>query len=220
MNIQQILNSIFKRTKRDVNTEKRQRVAADDELRSEINNIRSSLSGYVKRLVVQSLPTSNIDANTIYMILDFNSTKIRNVYNEYLYINNKWELIGTTEASGPIYTAGSNIQISNNVISATYTAGDGINISNGTISVSSLKFTNVSASNWIYDLTYSSYGYFYKCDLACQGVTSSKLMEVIFDVNEATSGDYAPICESGTDKVTIYSKVQQSFTIPVIKEVI
>ena len=44
-------------------------------------------------------------------------------------------------------------------------------------------------------------------------------MEVIFDVDEATSGNYAPVCTTGTDSVTIYGKVNDSITIPVIKEI-
>ena len=78
-------------------------------------------------------------------------------------------------------------------------------------------FTNVSASDWEADVTYSDYGY--ACVLACTGITSSSVVEVIFGAAEAVSGDYAPICESGTDTVTIYSKVNTAITIPTIKEI-
>ena len=103
-------------------------------------------------------------------------------------------------------------------VGKSYTAGNGISISGTTISVSSLKFTNVTASTWVSDNTYTDY--VYKCVLACQGVTSDTMIEVVFDVAEATSGDYAPVCLSETDTVTIYSKVNDSITIPLIKEVL
>ena len=45
--------------------------------------------------IVDSLPTSNIKTNTIYMILGENGND-ENVYEEWLYINNAWEQIGST----------------------------------------------------------------------------------------------------------------------------
>ena len=57
------------------------------------------MSGALKRAIVETLPTENIDTNTIYMVLDETASS-GNVYNEYLYINNAWELIGTTATSG------------------------------------------------------------------------------------------------------------------------
>lgn len=53
----------------------------------------------LKRLIVETLPVEDIDNNTIYMVLDSTSQQTGNVYNEYLYINNSWELIGTTATS-------------------------------------------------------------------------------------------------------------------------
>jgi len=41
------------------------------------------------------LPTEDIDEDTIYMVPKTGSTG--DVYNEYLYVNNTWELIGSTE---------------------------------------------------------------------------------------------------------------------------
>ena len=45
--------------------------------------------------VVQSLPTENIDTHTIYYIA--NSGTATNAYDEYMYINNNWEKLGTTD---------------------------------------------------------------------------------------------------------------------------
>lgn len=50
----------------------------------------------MKRLIVETLPVENIDTNAIYMVLDTTSSQSGNVYNEYMYIEDAWELIGTT----------------------------------------------------------------------------------------------------------------------------
>lgn len=77
-----------------------------------------------------------------------------------------------------------------------------------------LFFTNVSASSWVVDNTYQDYGY--KCELTCNGVTSSDYAQVIFGPTQATNGNYANLCLTGTDSVTIYSKVNTAITIPTI----
>lgn len=77
-----------------------------------------------------------------------------------------------------------------------------------------LSFTNVTASNWVSDSTYT--GYNYKCVLTCNGVTSSDYAQVIFGPDQANSGNYASVCLTGTNNVTIYSKVDTSIVIPTI----
>ena len=72
-------------------------------------------------------------------------------------------------------------------------------------------FTDVAASTWVADTTYSNYGY--KCELTISGVVSTDIAEIIFGHTEAISGNYSPICLTATDKVTIYSKVNNSITI-------
>ena len=57
--------------------------------------IRGAESGLLKRSVVQALPVSDIDENTIYMVAKTGSTG--DVYDEYLYVNNNWEHIGSTD---------------------------------------------------------------------------------------------------------------------------
>lgn len=58
--------------------------------------IRGAETGLLKRSVVQSLPQSEIDDNTIYMVPNAGGAS-GNSYDEYLYINNTWEHIGSTE---------------------------------------------------------------------------------------------------------------------------
>ena len=47
-------------------------------------------------LVVQTLPTQDIDTHTIYLVPK-QTAGTNDVYDEYMYINNAWELIGTTQ---------------------------------------------------------------------------------------------------------------------------
>jgi hypothetical protein len=84
-----------------------------------------------------------------------------------------------------------------------------------TSGLTNLYFTNVTGSTWVADTTYAGYGY--KCDLAASGVTASMYPIVTFGATESISGNYLPICESGTNIVTIYSKVNTSIVIPLIK---
>lgn len=49
-------------------------------------------AGHLKRAVVQSLPLTNIDENTIYMVENANGQG----YDEYMYIQGAWDVIGTT----------------------------------------------------------------------------------------------------------------------------
>lgn len=73
------------------------------------------------------------------------------------------------------------------------------------------SFNDVEASTWVEDSTYSDYGY--KCELSITGVLSTDYASVTFAHEQAISGNYSPICLTSTDKVTIYSKVNDSITI-------
>lgn len=77
-----------------------------------------------------------------------------------------------------------------------------------------LSFTNISASSWVADSTYTDYGY--KCELSCSGVTANMFAQVIFAPTEVDSGNYATVCLTGNGTVTIYSKINDTITIPSI----
>ena len=62
--------------------------------KSEVQQLLSTISS-LKLEVVTNLPTTNISSNTIYL-KPLDSTKENNIYEEYIYINSKWETIGTT----------------------------------------------------------------------------------------------------------------------------
>ena len=80
-----------------------------------------------------------------------------------------------------------------------------------------LIFKNVAANNWVSDSTFTDYGY--KCVLSCLGVTADTIVYVAYGTTEVNSGNYAPMVETGANTVTIWSKVNDSITIPMIKEI-
>lgn len=47
--------------------------------------------------VVESLPTTNIDVNKVYLVLS-GTEGAQNIYTEYLYVNSKWEKVGEYKA--------------------------------------------------------------------------------------------------------------------------
>ncbi len=67
---------------------------------------------------------------------------------------------------------------------------------------------------WASDSTYT--GYSYKGTITVSGCTASHVPQVTFDMAQATSGDYAPIAESASGKVYIWSKKNTSITVPVV----
>ena len=79
----------------------------------------------------------------------------------------------------------------------------------------SLYFSDVSASSWTSDTTYAGYGY--KCEISLTGVTDAMVPYITLGHAEAVSGNYSPVALSGTGTITIYSKVNTSITIPLIK---
>ena len=62
---------------------------------TEVDNLISQLAG-LDIEVVQTLPTQDISTHTIYLVPK-SSAGTQNVYDEYIYTNNAWELIGSTE---------------------------------------------------------------------------------------------------------------------------
>ena len=66
-----------------------------DQKVADVTALQQAVAGALHRQIVASLPITDIDPNTIYMILSGTSAT-ENVYNEYMYVNNAWELIGTS----------------------------------------------------------------------------------------------------------------------------
>ena len=76
------------------------------------------------------------------------------------------------------------------------------------------KVVNNVSPTWVSDATYADYGY--KGTITISGVTSSMRPEVTFGVDEALSGNYAPICNAVSGGVEIYGKVDTAITIPTV----
>lgn len=81
-----------------------------------------------------------------------------------------------------------------------------------------LLFSNVSisAASFVSDLTYAEYGY--RAQIALTGVTASMVPEVIFGLDDAVSGIFAPIVESYSGGIYVYASEQPSgaTTVPTI----
>lgn len=101
------------------------------------------------------------------------------------------------------------IELNNNIVNTDSSEGSG-----GGGGATILTFENKEVSVWLSDSTYTGYGY--KAEITCAGVTSSMVANVIFAPTEADSGNYATVCDTDTNTVTIYSKVNTTITIPTI----
>ncbi len=78
-----------------------------------------------------------------------------------------------------------------------------------------LLFENVSVPEtaWISDSTYASYPY--KAVVSCSGVTARHSADVTFDLAEATSGTYAPVCQTAADAVFLWAASKPAAAITV-----
>ena len=75
----------------------------------------------------------------------------------------------------------------------------------------------VAVSDWAADTTYAAYPY--RATIAATGITANHYCEVIFSLADATSGYFAPICESIAGGIYIYASSipLAAITIPTIK---
>lgn len=80
-----------------------------------------------------------------------------------------------------------------------------------------LLLQNVTVSNWVADTTYADFPY--KGSIFNDKIKSSTVMYVIFNLADATSGIYCPVCNTEDGVLYIYSKNSNSVTIPTIKEI-
>ena len=95
-----------------------------------------------------------------------------------------------------------------------FSAND-INETNEAVNTANLIFSNMTATGWVADNTYTDFQF--RCDIPCQGVTEDYFSEVVFNIAEAMGGEYAPISITGDGIVSIFSSVNNTITIPTIK---
>lgn len=88
------------------------------------------------------------------------------------------------------------------------------------VELKKLAFHNVvaSASDFIANSTYTDSGYNFRIALSLGGVSGAMIPEVVFSVNDATSGNFAPVAETYGGGVYIYSATQptEDIVIPTI----
>lgn len=77
-----------------------------------------------------------------------------------------------------------------------------------------VTFDNVTASSWVSDSTYPDFPY--RCAIPLSGVTATDVPLVVFDVEQSTSGEYAPIAQSYNGGIYVWSTKSVSVTIPSI----
>lgn len=83
------------------------------------------------------------------------------------------------------------------------------------VTPSVLIFQNktIAASAWVSDTTYSDYPY--KANISCSGVDTNYFPEVAFNLEDATSGIFAPISSSSSNTVTIWATEIPDHTVTV-----
>ena len=81
-----------------------------------------------------------------------------------------------------------------------------------------LQFSNVSVSavDFVSDTTYQDFPY--RAGVALSGVIESMIPEIVLSVEDATSGNFAPVAESYNGGVYLYatSAPESDITIPTI----
>lgn len=102
---------------------------------------------------------------------------------------------GTISATDTTYTAGTNVQINNNVISATdttYTAGTNVQIDNGVISATDTTYTagtNVQINNGVISATDTTYSAFGGATAGADGSSGLVPQPLIADKDKFLKGD-------------------------------
>lgn len=87
------------------------------------------------------------------------------------------------------------------------------NISAGNAETIIVNDVTVATSAWASDTTYSEYPY--KANIAVSGMTANHYPSVTMGMTEVLSGNYAPICSSGSGIVTIYAKTAPTAAITI-----
>lgn len=77
-----------------------------------------------------------------------------------------------------------------------------------------LKFTDVAVSAWVEDGTYPDWPY--RADIPLAGVTADDYAEIVLEADQASGGDYAPVCETKEGIVSLWGAVTDSIIIPTI----
>ena len=137
-------------------------------------NIQAATEEYVKQLVstiqtasfevVDSLPESDIKSNAIYLVPS-NISGLNNIYDEYIYVNDKWELIGNTsidlsqyatkeyvddkDSNNVKYTIDNNVELKNHIVTPFGSGLYGSSPENGWTNLAAVKGYNLDTEEEI-----------------------------------------------------------------------
>ena len=137
-------------------------------------NIQAATEEYVKQListiqtasfeVVDALPESDIKSNAIYLVPS-NISGLNNIYDEYIYVNDKWELIGNTnidlsqyatkeyvddkDNDNVKYTTDNNVELKNHIVTPFGSGLYGSSPENGWTNLAAVKGYNLDTEEEI-----------------------------------------------------------------------
>ena len=165
--------------------------------------------------VVQTLPTQDIKTNTIYLVPK-QTAGTQNVYDEYIYVNNAWELIGDTEIDLSNYVTTTDLATAlqdyvtstglSTILANYYTSsqvdtllGGKVNDVevNGTSVVNGQGVAEVTVPTKTSDLNNDS-GYLTDSDVSVTQVVSSGTKIATIDVYGTSTDLYAPASGGGS----------------------
>jgi len=115
--------------------------------KQEVNSLLSVIPKFTVQ-VVESLPTHDISTEVLYLVPNDNNPLGGNAYDEYLYINNNWELVGSTNIDLSDYYTKS--EVDNKTFTTTLS-------SDLTIPANSLPNPLVFSEGWYYTGTHKVY---------------------------------------------------------------
>ena len=141
---------------------------------AKIINVQAATQEYVQQLIstintasyqiVEELPTDDIDTNNIYLVLA-SKTEEKNIYDEYIYVNNDWEKIGSTaldlsgyatkeyvdelDKNNVKYTSDNNVELKNHMVVPFGSGVYGNSPKNGWVNLAAVKGYNLDTEEEI-----------------------------------------------------------------------
>lgn len=196
------LNDYYKKTevdsklggKSNVGHNHDERYYTETEIDAKVNNINSQINSLIgfTATIVNSLPATG-EVGVMYLKLNTSASVEGNIYDEYIWVNNKFEKIGSTETtvdlSGYVTQTEMNTQLANKA-----------NINHGHLSRDIKIDSDVEDGMWVYE-----YGINRQTDVNCYVYNHEKKLENIDD---------------GANKTVVDSSLSSSSKNPVQNKVV
>lgn len=117
--------------------------------KQEVNNLITAITT-MDIQVVQTLPTEDISTTTIYLVPK-TTAETNDAYDEYIYVSNAWEHIGSTEVDLTNYVTNTDYATSQKGGVIKCFNSDGLNINNGTLIAATKTYAQYnSGGNWMF----------------------------------------------------------------------